>query len=353
MGLQTSGIPDLLTTTINNLQRGRWTDNMSKLQRTIAMKILLRKNKTVFKGGPAVSFSRQNALGQNFKFAGLNSEDTTSVPVTMGRGEVPWRHCKWSWGVDFREPLMCSDDSEVVDLVKTRRSAEMGGAIEGVERAMWRVPPTTDTDTMFGIPYWVVKSATAATDANNLGFNGLAPTGYTLVGGFDPATDDKWRNYTDAYTDVTEGDFIRKVRRMAEYTNFQPLVENMPHYDYGDPTEYYTNYAVYEMLVQQLKGQNQNVGIDIAPFERKPTFMRTSINNIPVLREDTTNPFYQIDWSVFQVMGLRGAWMVDTIIQNHPSSHVMKVVWTDCSLNTICVDRRMCGVISNGTTLPG
>jgi len=355
MAIQAANIQDLVTTTLKNLGRAKWTDNSSDLRRTTAMKMLVNKSKMDMiagEGGYEFQFNRSTGVGNTFRFVGLGAPDIVDITNHMGTGTIPWRHMTWNWAYDYREPLFNSGASRIVELIKTRRIAATGAAIIGTETAMWRAPAATDDTSIYGIPYWIVKSNTAATFANNDGFNGLAPSGYTMVAGINPTTDTRWRNYATQYTNVSKDDFIRKARRMAEYTNFTPLVDNTPTYDQGDKCEYYTNYNLYGTLVEILESQNENLGIDIAPYEGKPTFNRTKINNIPELDRDTTNPFYQIPWGVFRMKGMSGSWMKETFIPNKSDQHTISIYHTDCTLNTLCYDRRQCGVLATDTTMP-
>jgi len=352
MATQAANIADLVTTTLRELGRNRWTDNASYYRNTIALKTLINKKKTTFDSGYEIQFNRMTGVSQSARFVGLGAEDVVTITNQMGTCSVPWRHVTWNWAYDYREPLFNSGAAKIVDLIRTRRVAAMGSAIELFERAFWRTPASSDDVTMYGIPYWIVKSNTAATIANNNGFNGLSPATSTNVAGINPNTDDKWRNYATQYTTVSKSDFIRSARRMAEMTKFTPLVDDVPQYDKGEATEFYTNYALYSTLVEILESQNDNLGADIAPMEGKPTFMRGPINVVPELDSDTTNPFYQIAWSVFCVKGLSGSWMKETVQPVVPGQHTLSAVHTDCTLNTLCYDRRKCGVLATDTTMP-
>lgn len=352
MATQAANIADLVTTTLRELNRNKWTDNSSAYRRTIALRVLINKRKTTFDSGYEIQFNRMTGTSNSARAVGLGAQDIVDITNQMGTASLPWRHVTWNWAYDFREPLFNSGAAKIVELIKTRRIAAMGSAIELFERMMWRAPAASDDVSMYGIPYWIVKSNTAATVTNNNGFNGLVPSGYTTVAGVNPTNDDRWRNYATQYTVVSKDDFIRKARRMAEYTNFTPLVENTPTYDMGESTQFYTNYGVSGTLVEILESQNENLGSDIAPYEGKAKFMRADINVVPELDSDTTNPFYQIAWSVFGIKALQGAWMKETNVPQVPGQHTMSAVHTDCTLNTICFDRRQCGVLATDTTMP-
>lgn len=352
MALQAVNSPDMVATTLRELGRNKWTDNASAYRNTTALQKIINKRKTSIDSGYEVQWNRMTGTSNSARGVGLGAQDIVDITSQMGNCSIPWRHVTWNWAWDYREPLMNNSPAKIVDLIKTRRIAAMGGAIEYFEYRLWRAPASDDDVSIFGIPYYIVKSATAATIANNNGFNGLSPATSTNVAGVNPNTDTRWRNYSDAYTVVSKDDLIRKWRRMAEYTNFKPLVDNTPTYETGEATEFYTNYAVSGTLVEILESQNENLGVDVAPYEGKAMFNRSKVNVVPELDADTTNPVYQVPWGVMGAIGLSGAWMKETSIPQTPGQHTISVIHTDATLNIICRDRRQAGVISNGTTMP-
>lgn len=347
--LQAGDIGDLVTTTLNELGRGKFTDNMSDYQRTIVLKRLIKKGKMRFESGKALTFNRILDHNNSARFVGLGATDEVNIPDVMGTGEMPWRHMTWNYGMEFREPLMQAGAAKIVDLIVTRRTASRGSAIIKLEQKFWRVPAVSDTADIHGVPHWIVKSNTAATSANNDGFNGTAPSGYTTVAGINPTTDTRWRNYATQYTAVTKDDLVRKWRRMAEYTDFEPLVEDIPQPNTGDDYGFYTNYAVLGTLTEILEAQNENLGSDVAPMEGKVVFKRAPVVFVKELDLDTTNPVYSINWGVFGAKGLKGAWMKEFVETHVANRHTMSAVHTDCTFNVFCTDRRRLGVLATNT----
>ncbi len=350
--VQASDIADLVATTLNELGELRFTDLMSDYQNTIALKRVFRKHKTTFDAGPQVQFNIITDENHSFRFVGLGEPDVVDIPNVMTTGIVPWRHATWNWAIERREIAMNRTPRKIVDLAKTRRIASFGSAIIGWEQALWRLPAVTDLKSLYGIPYWIVKSNTAATTANADGFNGLVPSGYTTVAGVSSTTFPRWANYATQYTLVTKDDFIRKARRMAVYTDFAPLVEDMPVYNTGDDLGFYTNYALLGALEEALEAQNDDLGDDIASMEGKVQFRRVGVGFVKELDKDTTNPFYQINWGEMKTMGLRGEWMHETSIPITPGQHTMSATHTDCSCNTFCRNRRRQGVLATDVGLP-
>lgn len=350
--LQAADIADLMTTTLRELGKLKFTDLMSNYQNTIALQRIMRKGKMTFNSGTELQFNIITGHNNSARFVGLYAHDVIDVPNVMTIGQIPWRHVTWNWALDRRVIAMNRTPSKIVDMTKVQRIASFGAAIELFERSIWRVPATDDNTSIYGIPYYIVKSATAATKANNNGFNGTVPSGYSVVANLSPTTYERWRNYADAYTNVSKDDLIKKVRRAMYYTNFKPLVAGMPTYATGMDRAMYTNYEVLGQLEQLLENQNENLGNDLASKDGKAVIRRVDVEGVIELDEDTTNPVYGIDWSEMGAMGLRGEWMNETVEPKVSGQHTVAATFTDCSCNLYCRNRRKQFVISNGTSMP-
>jgi hypothetical protein len=350
--LQASDLADLTTTTLNELGELKFTDLMSDYQFTIALKRIFNKKKTTFDAGPAVNFNVITDHNNSARFVGLGEVDVVDIPNVMTTGTVPWRHITWNWAIERREVAMNRTPRKIVDLIKTRRVASFGSAIIKFEQSLWRCPATTDNVSPYGVPYWVVKSNTAATSANNDGFNGTVPSGYTSVGGLNPTTYRRWSNYATQYTSVTKEDFIRKGRRMLTYTDFMPLVDDIPVYNTGDEMGLYSNYGLISGLEEILEAQNDDLGTDVASMDGKVLFRRSPLTFVKELDLDTTNPMYALNWGEFKTMGLRGEWMHETTEPIYPGQHTLSATFTDCTFNMICRNRRRNGVIATDVTMP-
>lgn len=350
--LQATGIADLITTTLNELGELKFTDLMSDYQNTIALKRLIKKNKITFDAGPQVQWNIITDTNDSARFVGLGESDIVNIKNVMTTAKIDWRHITWNWAIERREIAMNRTPRKIVDLTKTRRISAFGAAIIKFESAFWQVPASTDTVTMYGIPYYVVKSNTAATQANNNGFNGSVPSGYTTVANLSSTTYPRWQNYATQYTTVSKEDLIVKMRRMAVYTDFMPLVDETPVYNTGDDYGYYTNYAVVSAMEQLLEAQNDSLGDDVAPMDGKVLFRRVPVTFVKFLDNDTTNPIYSLNWGELKTMGLRGEWMHETPMPIYPGQHTLAATFTDCTLNLLCRNRRRQGVLATNTTMP-
>jgi hypothetical protein len=351
MAVQASNIPDLVLFTLKQLGRLKFTDLMTNYRQTVALKRLMKKNKQTFNDGYEVQFNLLTGTGSTARHTGLGSVDQMGIPSNGLQGSVPWRHTTWNYSWDFREPLMNSGPSKIVDLIQTRRIQEFAGAIVLFEQTLWRLPALTDDVTPYGIPYYVVKSNTA-TSTNN-GFNGAAPSGYTTVAGITPSyATNRYVNYATQYTLVSKDDFFRKARRMMKRIKFKNLTDEGEDYNLGDDYGLYVNEATASAVEEVLETQNENLGSDMDPMGGKATLQRLPLEEVDELDADTTNPLYAINWGVLHTQGLRGAWMKETMVATVAGQHTMSATHTDCSWNLTCTDRRRCGVIATDTTLP-
>lgn len=352
MALQATNIADLVTTTLNELGELKFTDLMSDYQNTIILKRTMKKNKMTFDAGPEVAWNAILDHNDSARFVGLGATDIVNIKNVMTTGKVPWRHITWNWAIERREIAFNRSPRRIVELAKTRRIAAFGSAIIQFERAGWRSPAVTDDTSPLGIPHWIVKSNTAATQANADGFNGSVPSGYTVVGNINPTTYPRWKNYATQYTSITKDDLIRKMRRACVKTDWMPLVDDIPVYNTGDDYGYYTNYAVISALEEILEAQNENLGQDIASQDGRMIFRKAPMIYVVELELDTTNPIYGVNWGEFKTMGLRGEWMNETSIPIQPGQHTLSATHTDCSFNWFCRNRRRNWVIATDTTMP-
>src|SRR5438105_3299819 len=113
MALQAGNIGDLVTTTLADLGRLKMTDIMSKYQRTIVLKRLVKKNKMTFDAGQSLQFNLITDTNGSARFVGLYAEDLVDVPNVMTTATVPWRHVTWNWAFDEHEPVMNGSPAKI------------------------------------------------------------------------------------------------------------------------------------------------------------------------------------------------------------------------------------------------
>lgn len=331
--IQADNLGDLVAATLKELGEMKFTEIATDLQNYVAMRNLLKKNRIVLDSGYGVQFDVMVTHSGAASFVGLGAVDNVNIGDTLIQGTAPWRHVTTNYAVIRQELAMNRTPRRIVDLLKVRRIDAMISLAVLMEDAFWSYPASTDTTTPYGVQYWIVTNATE-------GFNGGAQSGYTTVGGINPSTYTRWKNYTAQYVTVSKEDLIRKWRAAATKTKFMPPVDGIPSFNTGDQYGFFSNYDVIQALEEAVEAQNENLGNDLASKDGVTMFRRVPVTWVPKLDSDTTDPVYGINWGVFKTHVLRGEWLNETNIPVTPGQHTVASVHTDCTLNWICKDRR-------------
>ncbi len=349
MSVHATDIGDLDLATLRDLGPMKLTDVMSDLQHHKTFKALSAPGRIkLFPGGKEFQWNYQYQTSGTARDVGLGYTAVYNIRDTTAQGNHPFRHATFNWSYERREVLMNSGASQIFDLVDTRRRSAFADWVEHEELKVWRCPGSSDTDSPHGIPYWVVKN-------NTVGFNGVAPSGYTNVGGLNPSTAlaGRHKNYTGQYTAITESDLVDKMETAMDKTRFEPLSDKGPSdYNTGDKYLLFVNQATRQGFKRVAKSFNDNLGFDLDPAAGKVTFRRIPIEWIAHLDEDTTNPVYGINVGVFRCAVLKGDWMHETRIDVNPHQPTMKSVVYDCTRNYFTYDRRRHFVLATDTTMP-
>jgi len=349
MALHAADIPDLVSSTLRELGRGKWTDIASDVVEHHAFRRLMgKKRMEVFDSGYEFQWNLMTGHNGSARFTGLGYTANVNITDNIIQGNHPFRYATFNWGIERREIAHNrSGPNRILELIKVRRKAAMISLVELMETAFWRCPAAGDVDSPHGIAYWIVKSATATTTNN--GFNGGAPSGYTTVGGINPTTYPRWKNFAAPYTNIDKADLVATMDLAMDRTGFVPPVD-VPTYNSGDDYEILTTRTVRKGLKDIAEGQNDDLGFDLDPANGKVMFRRTPITWIPALDADTDNPIYGINWGELFVATLAGEWMQDTSFEKLPNQPTMMATHTDSTFNFATRNRRRHWVISNGTS---
>ena len=347
MPYQGDDYTDLVTTTLRHLEKTTWADIVIDNQRHIAMPKVLKSKKVQFGSGYGHQWNVRvlsNDAARNVK---LNETDNPTTADTQITGNIPWRHSETHWALEERIISMNKAPARLVDLLQTSRVDAMTDLAELMETNFWSVPASSsDSLVPFGVPYWVTATSISTTG----GFNGGAATGHTEVGGINPSTYARWKNWNCTYSQISKQDLVRKWREAATKTEFRPPVDG-PFSNMNSQYSFYTDYAVLATLEELLEGQNDNLGNDVASKDGSTVFRRIPVEWVPYFdnnsgTSDTTNPVYGINWAVFKPCFLSGEYMKETKVQPHPLQHRTIVQYIDCTYNFFCVDRRRNFVLS-------
>ena len=339
--LTATQLGDLVAMTQRDLGRPRFTEISTDLQRHTAMRTLLKKNRVQLQSGVGVQWDVMVNHSGSATNVGLGASDNVNIIDTTVQATADWRNSTANYAFIGQEMDMNREPARIVDLVKQRRIACMVALAELMETNFWGPPvAASDSITPWGVNTWIVKNATE-------GFNGGAPSGYPVIG-LNPSTYPRWKNYTAQYTAVSKDDFVRKVRRAATFTDFEPPVDGIPTFNTGDNYGFYTNYGVVGPLEETLEAQNDNLGNDIASRDGKVIFRRVPVNWVPALEPDTTNPFYGINWGDFKTTILSGWWLKETPVPVYPGQHTVSAHFLDCTYQWVLKNF----VVATGTTYP-
>lgn len=342
--LQGDDIADLVSITLKDLGRGKFTEIASSLQEYIALPNLLRKERIAFGSGTGVTFNVMTKTSGAAKNTGLFAVDQVNVGDVMATGTVPWRHTKTDFAIERREVSMNRNPARVVEILKVRRIDAMIDLAKKMETNFWNDPPD-DNETPFGVPYWIVRNATS-------GLNGGNPTNFSggAAGLTNASTSGgaQWANHTERYTSITKTDLIRKWRKAATLTNFMSPVA-VPEYNMGNRYGYYTGYNIIGEVEELLEAQNDRLGNDIASMDGRLIFRKTPVTHVPHFNSEVPNSsrdtLYGINWGVFKIAVLRGEYLRETGPMVAANQHNTLQMHIDLSYNFVCYDRKRLFVI--------
>jgi hypothetical protein len=355
MSYQGEDYADLVTTTLESLERQTWADIVVDEQFHIAMPYVLSQERTNVISGQGIQFNARFYTNNAAKNVKLGETDEVTEVDTQKTGSVDWRHTTTHWAIEERIISMNRNPARLVSLLETKRVDAMVSLAEVLEENFWTAPTSTSDDTApHGIPYWIVKDNTTTTGA----FQGGRASGFTgsHPGGLDPDTYSRWKNWSQGYTDINKTDLVRKWRKAAYKCNFtSPVAGPFSNVDSGNAYSgnpagyggrisnylYATVYDVTSVLEESLEAQNDNLGNDVASKDGMTTFRRNPVRAVPYLdNNDTSDPVYGISFKCFHITFLEGEYMRPTKVKPWPGQHRMLAQFIDNSYNFYCNDRR-------------
>lgn len=328
-----SELLDLVAVTQGTLGKAKFTDLSGDTQKYVAFSEIFKKEKVKFDSGKRIDFNVMTDDSGAARDVEMGEADDYDIVDVMTAGNVEWKFQNTFYAIEERELVMNSGAAKIVDLVKIRRSAAWISFAKHIETRFWQAS-STDAKRIHSINYWAVYNAT-------VGFNGGAPSGFTTVGGINPSTETRWKNYTGNYVNATKADLIRKIREGATKTHFESPVD-IEDYRRNNRRGYYLNYDTRADLEDECENQNENLGNDLASKDGSVTILRNPCVYVPELDNNSvlTDPVYGIDWGVFYFCFMSGWFMKEHKPRKSPTQHNMIVTDIDNVGNTFCTDRR-------------
>lgn len=337
--LKAEDIPDMVQGTLERMGKMKFRQIATTLNNYEVLPKWLKKDKVTFDSGYGYTETLMTRLSNAARHVGLFEKDSINITDLLEKINIRWAHANTHWGFEYRETLMNRGESLIVKILKPRRLAAMIDLADILERAAWTLPSPKDKKSPYGVPYWITTSTTQ-------GFYGLAPTGYSTVGGLSPDDFTGWRNWTDAYADRTKADVIRRARKAHRNIMWKSPV-SVPELrsEKGMRYRLYMNEDTLSDLEELGENQNENLGRDLAPMDGTITFKRHPLVYLPILNSRTDDPIYFINHDTFYPVILKGDYLRESKPKALDEMHNTFVVHVDLTYNYICVDRRRNAVL--------
>lgn len=352
-----SHLGDLQAGTNPNQNKMKLVDLSAPLQKYLVMNQLLNKRHTeTVTGGRSFTWevvvNDQGSAGN----VGLGYLDNPQITDTLVTASADFRNSKVDWAMIKQESAMNAGVERIVDIKLVREKTAMVSMVKLME-ANWFGPSvaTADDVTPWGMKTWITRQRTVA--AANVaysadGFNGGAITSGPATLGISDATYSAWRNWYFQYTNVTDEDFVRRLCKALEFTEFTPPVEGMPLLNNSLDRMMFSNYGLIGPLQEFLKSSNENLGADITRYRNAVLINGMPLIRVPYLETDTTNPIYGIDMGSVKFYRLNGFWMRPTTVKDYPGQHMIDAEFRDCTYQFVMVNRRTSFVGATSVTDP-
>jgi len=318
-----SSIDDLITATLKDLGRLRYTQIAQELQYYVAAEQILRRDRAVFDSGESIRRNLMVRHGNEAKMVGMYAVDNYNVGRVLETINIPWRHANTNYVFERRELLMNRNAAKIVDLIKTRRDSAMLAQVELMEEQFWGKPADDD-------------------DTFDAGFS-------TAPGGLNHP---RFKNWIGRYSAITKADLVKQMREAHFRTRFRSPINGSRDYrrgGIGDRFRIYTNYKVYAGLVDLAEGQNDTITSgDIAQYDGGTIFKRNQIVIVPQLDNEyrSDDPVYMIDMGQFFPVFLRGDILREEKPMPVPGQHNARAIDVDTTFNILCDNRRAQAVLN-------
>lgn len=356
MGVSIADYPDLFTSAIFDFGKNIVEDISMDLQEYVGYGILTGKGQLEKHNGKGPYIRRDVRLnGQgNASFSELYEAESLSNQNMMGQITAPYRYFKSGYVFDEREQEINTGDepSTIYDLIKNKRQAAFCDQAALLEASLWNAPDSETSKQLWGLAYWIAYSATE-------GFNGTVANGnFTTVGGLNPTTYTKWRNWTGNYTNATATDLVRKMRTAYVKTDFKNPINQVPSVSGMErKLGLYTTYPIISKLEELQESRDDRLA-DLASKDGTLRFRGVPVQRVPQLEalwgesdESLTltqeHPVFGIDWSTFKLVYSPKYWLRESNKINSQCHNVMDF-WIDSKAQLFNVNRRRNFVLARG-----
>lgn len=335
-------IKDLVNSTLAKFDKDKFEQIAQELQEYYFMKELMtnRGGVIVKDGGVGIEETLMTGFGGRSRWVGMYAQDEVVVGDFLTKARLDWKHLTDNVAYDRGELERNSGASRVLNVIKPRKIAMMLRVAATLEDAFFGTPDPDDSETMWGLKYWLVKNAVA-------GFNGGLPAGFSTVANVNLTKVPTFKNYTDSYTEVSKADLIKKMRLAHERTHWKsPISAQEFRTETGQKRRILVNLATKSAMETVGESQNDNLGRDIASMDNNIVFRGHAIHWVPALDADTSDPVYMYDQATFKPLVLKGEYLRRSEAEKAPGQHNVFVSYIDLTIQTICYNRRANAVLA-------
>lgn len=342
--IESTDIDDLVTGTLNRLNKPQFINIMPDLQAYEVMPNMIKRAK-ILSGG--IGYKNRPAFdnGGNAQMTGLHNVDTYNIVDHLDEFRVPWRRSTTHWAYDVREIAENSGEELVTNIIKPRELGAMTSFAELMEDQVFGAPTgPSDKESIWGFEYHFPSS-------QSTGFHGTNPSGFSDKAGIDASSQSKWCSYTGAYTNVSKNDLVSLMRGAFRKTNWKsPTTVKDAVEGKFDNLKIYMDDERSDKFEELAEGQNENLGQNIAPskvpgvgtdMNGSVMFKRIPICYLPVLDAKTDGSIYMVNLNTVFPIILKGDNMRRSKPIIIPNQHNNRAVHYDCSWNIVCENYRM------------
>lgn len=243
---------------------------------------------------------------------------------------------------------------KVADLVELRRWPKVKAMAKTCEDDTWNTPlNSTDTERMYGFPYWLNKANSGVTTGGFVGYTIRFRDGTTTLtdkAGINPTTYAKYRNYADIYSDISNyQDIGTRLEKAVTQLNFEPPMDARDLV--AGPR---SRFKLYTGLSTRLELTNAfRAGGDAFGLTLNGGIV--GFNNIPIIRvnpldDDSHGAIYGVNWEYFRFNVQKGNFMYEPDPMrdaNRPRVLFMNI-YNHCNLD--CTNVRLGGFVLHTVT---
>jgi len=298
------------------------------------------------------SYTRFVHLGEDSSGAWVNLYEpkTPAVEDKLVKINVPWRYYTTDHSYERRELMENRKPAQLVNLLKSRKTAKWMKIFEDMEEQFWATPDIDDTKTPYG--YWYFFPKIVVGDST-VGHVKDSPSGFTDVLGINSSTAKygRWKSYANRW-DAGSGDLNATDRTIISHM-FRHLKFNAPmKMEEALSGTFKLRLLAGETLIDtmeaMLRDQNENLGTDIVKYQNAVVLKGIPVDWAEELDDDTDYPLCAMNTNYIYPVALSGDYFYDHEPMNDVSLPNVYTVNTDLTLCHACTNRqRAGGVISD------